>query len=204
MQALKDAGWHAVTLDQLQAYWTPRRAARAGQADRAHLRQRLPLPVHGGAAGAQAARLGRRREHPAQRAAAVAGRADRRRSRALVAAGWELDTQGISHADLDRARPAELQHQVADARHTIQRRYDVPVNWFCYPSGHYDATVIDEVKRAGLRRLDDRRPRLGEPAETPTRCRGCGCSAAPGRPRCSARSPRRRPAPPRPPELVSA
>ena len=22
MQALKDAGWHAVTLDQLQAYWT--------------------------------------------------------------------------------------------------------------------------------------------------------------------------------------
>jgi peptidoglycan/xylan/chitin deacetylase (PgdA/CDA1 family) len=23
------------------------------------------------------------------------------------------------------------------------------VNWFCYPSGHYDATVIDAVRAAG-------------------------------------------------------
>jgi peptidoglycan/xylan/chitin deacetylase (PgdA/CDA1 family) len=32
---------------------------------------------------------------------------------------------------------------------TIQQRYGVPVNWFCYPSGHYDATVIAAVKSAG-------------------------------------------------------
>ncbi len=35
------------------------------------------------------------------------------------------------------------------AREELQRRYHVPVNWFCYPSGHYNATVIAEVKAAG-------------------------------------------------------
>jgi hypothetical protein len=39
---------------------------------------------------------------------------------------------------------------VATARQLLQSRYRVPVNWFCYPSGHYDATVIDEVRAAGF------------------------------------------------------
>src|SRR6201999_533911 len=69
--------------------------------------------------------------------------------RGLIAAGWELDTQGISHADLIALSPSELREQVAGARRTIQRRFGVPVNWFCYPSGHYDANVIAEVRAAG-------------------------------------------------------
>jgi peptidoglycan/xylan/chitin deacetylase (PgdA/CDA1 family) len=67
----------------------------------------------------------------------------------LVSAGWELDTQGISHADLITLAPAALREQVAVAREEVRRRYNVPVNWFCYPSGHYNATVIAEVKAAG-------------------------------------------------------
>jgi peptidoglycan/xylan/chitin deacetylase (PgdA/CDA1 family) len=69
--------------------------------------------------------------------------------KALVAAGWELDTQGISHADLVALTPSELQYQVATARKMIEHRYGVPVDWFCYPSGHYNATVIAAVKSAG-------------------------------------------------------
>src|SRR6202035_6077466 len=59
----------------------------------------------------------------------------------LVAAGWELDTQGISHADLITLGSAALREQVAIAREQVQRRYHVPANWFCYPSGHYNAAV---------------------------------------------------------------
>jgi peptidoglycan/xylan/chitin deacetylase (PgdA/CDA1 family) len=70
--------------------------------------------------------------------------------RGLISAGWELDTQGISHADLVALSPSELQYQVATARQTLRQRYGVPVNWFCYPSGHYNATVIAEVKAAGF------------------------------------------------------
>jgi peptidoglycan/xylan/chitin deacetylase (PgdA/CDA1 family) len=69
--------------------------------------------------------------------------------RGLLAAGWELDTQGYSHADLITLDPQELHFEVAGARTILQRRYRVPVNWFCYPSGHYNATVIEAVRAAG-------------------------------------------------------
>ena len=38
---------------------------------------------------------------------------------------------------------------MATCRQIIRRRYGVSVNWFCYPSGHYDATVIAAVRAAG-------------------------------------------------------
>jgi peptidoglycan/xylan/chitin deacetylase (PgdA/CDA1 family) len=69
--------------------------------------------------------------------------------RGLVADGWELDTQGFSHADLITLDGAALHHEVAVSRQTLQRRFHVPVDWFCYPSGHYDATVVAAVKAAG-------------------------------------------------------
>jgi peptidoglycan/xylan/chitin deacetylase (PgdA/CDA1 family) len=70
--------------------------------------------------------------------------------RGLLAAGWELDTQGISHAALITLDAEELHYQVAVARETLRQRYHVPVNWFCYPSGQYDATVEAAVKQAGF------------------------------------------------------
>jgi len=38
---------------------------------------------------------------------------------------------------------------VATARQTLEHRYGVPVNWFCYPSGHYNPAVVAEVRAAG-------------------------------------------------------
>ena len=70
--------------------------------------------------------------------------------RGLLAAGWELDTQGISHADLVQQDAAGLRYQIVHARRTLQRRFHVPVHWFCYPSGQYDSTVMDAVRAAGF------------------------------------------------------
>lgn len=70
--------------------------------------------------------------------------------RGLLAAGWELDTQGISHADLVTEDAAGLRYQIDHARQVLQRRFHVPVHWFCYPSGLYDATVIAAVRAAGF------------------------------------------------------
>jgi peptidoglycan/xylan/chitin deacetylase (PgdA/CDA1 family) len=149
MQALKTAGWHPVTLDQLRAYWTRGVSLGPGKpivltfdngyhsqyADAFPILQKLGWvadenmqltglpPSQGGLTGQEI--------------------------EALVAAGWELDTQGISHADLVALTPSELYDQVAVARRTVQRRFHVPVNWFCYPSGHYNATVIAAVRAAG-------------------------------------------------------
>jgi peptidoglycan/xylan/chitin deacetylase (PgdA/CDA1 family) len=69
--------------------------------------------------------------------------------RGLVRAGWELDTQGYSHADLIQLGPEQLHYEIATARSTIRRRYHVAADWFCYPSGHYNTTVIAAVKTAG-------------------------------------------------------
>ena len=149
MQALKAAGWHAVTLDQLRAYWSrgvplgPGRPIVLTFDNGYHSQYAEAFPI--------LRRLGWVGDENMQLTGlppSQGGLTDAE-IRAMVAAGWELDTQGISHADLVTLGSAALYDQVAVARKTIQRRFHVPVNWFCYPSGHYNATVIAEVRAAG-------------------------------------------------------
>jgi peptidoglycan/xylan/chitin deacetylase (PgdA/CDA1 family) len=149
MLSLARAGFHAVTLQQLWRHW----------------HDGAPLPVkpvvitfdNGYQSQYSNALPVLRRMHwkavenmqltglpPSQ------GGLSQQQIRGLIAAGWELDTQGISHADLITLTPSELHEQVALARQSIQRRYHVPVQWFCYPSGHYDAAVIAAVRQAGF------------------------------------------------------
>jgi peptidoglycan/xylan/chitin deacetylase (PgdA/CDA1 family) len=150
MQALKAAGWHAVTMDQLEAYWSRGVPLPPGKPivltfDNGYQSQytnALPVLKQLGWVGVENMQL--TGLPPSQ------GGLTDSQVRGLIAAGWELDTQGISHADLIVLTPSELRYQVATARQLLRRRYEVPVNWFCYPSGHYNATVIAEVKSAGF------------------------------------------------------
>jgi peptidoglycan/xylan/chitin deacetylase (PgdA/CDA1 family) len=150
MRALKRAGWTAVTQDEVEAYWRkgislPRGKPIVLSFDNGYQSQytrALPVLRRLGWVGDENIQL--TGLPPSQ------GGLGDEEIRGLIAAGWELDTQGISHADLVTLSPGELREQVASARGTIQRRFHVPVNWFCYPSGHYDADVIAEVKAAGF------------------------------------------------------
>ncbi|MGO9499643.1 MAG: polysaccharide deacetylase family protein [Solirubrobacteraceae bacterium] len=150
MQALKAAGWHAVTMDQLKAYWTRGVPLGPGKPivltfDNGYASQyenALPVLKRLGWVGNENIQL--TGLPPSQ------GGLTDSQVRGLIAAGWELDTQGISHADLITLDASELHYQIATARQTLQKRYGVPVNWFCYPSGHYDATVIAAVEAAGF------------------------------------------------------
>jgi peptidoglycan/xylan/chitin deacetylase (PgdA/CDA1 family) len=150
MQALKSAGWHAVTLDQVQEYW--RRGVPLGSGKpivisfdngyNSQYTQALPVLRRLGWVGDENLQL--TGLPPSQ------GGLGPEQIRGLLTAGWELDTQGISHADLITLNAEALHQQVAVARQTLQQRYHVPVNWFCYPSGHYDPTVVAAVKAAGF------------------------------------------------------
>jgi peptidoglycan/xylan/chitin deacetylase (PgdA/CDA1 family) len=169
MQALKNAGWHAVTMDQVAANWT--RGAPLGPGKpivlsfdngyNSQYTQALPVLRRLGWVGVENIQLSGL--PPSQ------GGLGEAQVRGLLAAGWELDTQGVSHADLVTLDPAALRYQVAGARAVLQRRYHVPVNWFCYPSGHYDATVIAEVKAAGYRGSTTVVPGWAHPGEDPYR-----------------------------------
>ncbi len=169
MQALKAAGWHAVTMDQLQAYWKRGVSLGPGKPivltfDNGYASQyenALPILKHLGWVGNENIQLSGL--PPSQ------GGLTDAQVRGLIAAGWELDTQGISHADLITLDASQLEYQVATARQILRKRYGVPVNWFCYPSGHYDATVIAAVKAAGFAGSTTVIPGWATPTEDPYR-----------------------------------
>jgi peptidoglycan/xylan/chitin deacetylase (PgdA/CDA1 family) len=149
MHALAQAGFHAVTMDQMLASWTRGTPLPKGKpivvsfdnGYQSQLTEALPVLRRLGWVGVENIQL--TGLPPSQGGLSEAQVSE------LVTDGWELDTQGISHADLITLGPAALRDQVAVARGEVQRRYRVPVNWFCYPSGHYNATVIAAVKASG-------------------------------------------------------
>jgi peptidoglycan/xylan/chitin deacetylase (PgdA/CDA1 family) len=71
--------------------------------------------------------------------------------RTLIRDGWEIDAHTLTHPDLTTLGRADLLHQVAGSRAWIRRRFHVPVDFFCYPSGRYDAQVLAAVRAAGFR-----------------------------------------------------
>jgi len=71
------------------------------------------------------------------------------RVRKLLAAGWELDAHSLTHPDLTRLDDAEIWRQVYGSRVDLQQMFHVPVDFFCYPAGKYDARVVNAVELAG-------------------------------------------------------
>jgi peptidoglycan/xylan/chitin deacetylase (PgdA/CDA1 family) len=71
------------------------------------------------------------------------------RVRQMLAAGWELDAHTITHPDLTHVDDARLWQEVNGSRVELRRMFHVPVDFFCYPSGRYDAHVVAAVRRAG-------------------------------------------------------
>jgi peptidoglycan/xylan/chitin deacetylase (PgdA/CDA1 family) len=147
MTALARAGFHAVTLDSVYRAWhghgslpvhplvisfddgydSQYRYARA-MLDRLHWPGVLDLEVHnvderGGLSRNQVARL--------------------------VRDGWEIAAHTLTHPDLTTLDAGSLRHEVAGSRRWLQRAFGVPVRFFCYPAGRYDARVEAAVRRAG-------------------------------------------------------
>jgi peptidoglycan/xylan/chitin deacetylase (PgdA/CDA1 family) len=150
MDVLKADGWRAVTLDRLEAYWT--RGVSLGSEkpfvisfDTGYASQytnALPILKQLGWVGVENLQLDGL--PPSE------GGLGDSQVRGLLAAGWELDTQGIGGTDLTTLDAQQLGDEVATARQLLHSRYGVPVNWFSYPLGHYDATVIAAVRAAGF------------------------------------------------------
>ena len=70
--------------------------------------------------------------------------------RKLVDSGWELGAHTFTHPDLRTLDDAALRHEIAGSKTEIERRFGVPVDFFCYPAGRYDRRVIAAVRRAGF------------------------------------------------------
>jgi peptidoglycan/xylan/chitin deacetylase (PgdA/CDA1 family) len=149
MKALAAAGYHAVTMNEMLANWTRGAPLPDGKpivlsfdnGYQSQYTQALPVLRQLGWVGVENLQLSGL--PPSQ------GGLSHAQVRGLLQAGWELDTQGFSHADLITLDATALHYQVAVARTQIQRLYHVRADWFCYPSGHYNATVVAAVRAAG-------------------------------------------------------
>jgi peptidoglycan/xylan/chitin deacetylase (PgdA/CDA1 family) len=169
MQELRRSGWHAVTLDQAEAYWRTGVPLGAGKpivvsfdnGYQSQYTQALPVLRRLGWVGDENIQL--TGLPPSQ------GGLGPQEIRGLLSAGWELDTQGMSHASLISLNAEELRYQVVEARKILQRRYGIPVHWFCYPSGLYDPTVEAAVKAAGYTGATTVVPGWAHPSEDPYR-----------------------------------
>jgi peptidoglycan/xylan/chitin deacetylase (PgdA/CDA1 family) len=73
----------------------------------------------------------------------------KRMVRGLIRDGWEVDCHSRTHAYLPGLSSAGLASEVAGPRRLLRRMFGVPVNFFSYPSGAFDAAVVAAVRRAG-------------------------------------------------------
>ena len=70
--------------------------------------------------------------------------------RALVRAGWEIDSHSLNHPDLTRLSARELRRELSGSRTKIKRAFGHrAANFFAYPSGRYDGRVKRAVRAAG-------------------------------------------------------
>jgi peptidoglycan/xylan/chitin deacetylase (PgdA/CDA1 family) len=147
MQWLAANGYRAVTLHRVYEYWT----------------HGTPLPAHPVVISFDDGTLGQATHAlPVLRALHWPGVLNLKvnaltsplalptwRVRAMLAAGWELDAHSLTHPDLTRLDDAEIWHQVYGSRMELQQWFRVPVDFFCYPAGRYDARVVNAVELAG-------------------------------------------------------
>jgi peptidoglycan/xylan/chitin deacetylase (PgdA/CDA1 family) len=85
--------------------------------------------------------------------------------RALIRSGWEVDDHTMTHPDLTKVDSTQLRYEVAGSRAWIRRKFHVPVHFFCYPSGRYDARVVAAVKAAGYRAATTTREGVAAPSQ---------------------------------------
>ena len=149
MQALADAGYHGVTLDQVLDNW----------------QHRIALPAKPivfsfddgyGSQARNAMPILRTQRWPGVlylevKNLSVAGGITKAQVRRLIAAGWEIDAHTITHRDLTTLDPASLRHEVSGSRAALRRDFHVPVDNFAYPAGRYDAAAEAAVRAAGYR-----------------------------------------------------
>ena len=91
----------------------------------------------------------------------------RRQVRTLIGAGWEVDSHTLTHPDLRTLDDASLRREVADSRALLRRDFGVPIEFFCYPAGRYDARVQAAVRAAGYRAATTVEPGVASASSDP-------------------------------------
>src|SRR3954447_13891864 len=165
MRAFARQGYHGVTLQQVYDYWhhaiaLPRKPIVISFDDGylSHYTHALPVLHKLGWPGVLNLEVNN---------VLTAGDISQSQVRTLIRAGWEVDSHTLTHPDLTAVSATQLQHELAGSRAFLRSHFHVPVNFFCYPAGRYDATVEAAVRAAGYRLATTTRPGVAGPHGDP-------------------------------------
>ena len=67
----------------------------------------------------------------------------------MGAAGWEVGSHSVSHAELTKIDATRQRYEVVDSRVILEANLDLPILTFAYPWGIGNSAVIDYVHYAG-------------------------------------------------------
>jgi len=67
----------------------------------------------------------------------------------MAAAGWEVGSHSISHADLTLLEPEDQRYEVVESKELLERKIGVPIRTIAYPFGKSNSSVIDYAHFAG-------------------------------------------------------
>ena len=81
----------------------------------------------------------------------------------MIRDGWEVDSHTINHLDVSKLKGKDLHHEIAGSRAILQKRFRVPVDFFCYPAGRFDKAAVREVKQSGYLGATTTKPGLARP-----------------------------------------
>ncbi|MDI6709073.1 MAG: polysaccharide deacetylase family protein [Thermoanaerobacterales bacterium] len=67
----------------------------------------------------------------------------------LANAGWVIGSHTLNHPRLTRVPPAVAWDEISTSRITLEETLGLPVRYFCYPYGDFNAEIAEMVERAG-------------------------------------------------------
>ena len=70
--------------------------------------------------------------------------------REMAAAGWEVGSHSMSHADLSTLDPQRQRYEVVESREFLEETLGLPVRTIAYPFGSSNSSVIDYAHFAGF------------------------------------------------------
>ena len=105
------------------------------------LRRRIPKRRALGVPDAARAELAWRAQSRSQEPATSAAESARGKFAGSSPAAGRSTRIALSHPDLPSIDTRQLTREVAGSRRELRRLFDIPVDFFCYPGGRYDATA---------------------------------------------------------------
>lgn len=87
--------------------------------------------------------------------------------RVLERDGFTIGSHTVHHRDLTTLAPARAWLELNQSRKTLQRHLGVPVDWFAYPAGAQNPSVVRLVRRAGYLLAVTTQPGFAQSAREP-------------------------------------